>query len=389
MDILSLNEPPQAPSRRLSRAEAIGLSMLVHALILLLFLRGVEGLPAPLARWLKAHASRPPVPEATAQVAPAPVTSAEKERKKAEEEKKQVKIPLRFAYVKVPEQAQPQAPRDPRTFSDRDRAARQPVPTPPDAKRLTENPHAEGDSREKFVPDPRIKKGKNQPEPPQPETDRIASKDVLGRENPADGAGGQAAKPGPQGPAAAEETPGREGREGNDAPPPDANGRGLPAHPGRPGLKRTPYGGGQVGGPSASRGPELRDSTEEKFHFENTGWMRDPIDGDLSFDTKGLPWGDYARKIHVIIRQNWIDRLPLAFRQGQRGVTCQYFVIERDGTISSVDVVRESHVPPFDRAASDALRASSALPPLPPEFNLEKEGVTYCFYYNVYRFEDD
>lgn len=385
MDILSLNEPPQAPSRRLSRAEAIGLSMVVHVLLLLLFLRGVEGLPGPLARWVKAHAARPPAPEATAPVAPAQATPAEKDRKKPPEEQK---IPLRFAYIKVPDRAQ-QAPRDPRTFSDRDRAVRQPVPTPPDAKQLTKNPHAEGDTRERVVPDPRIRKGKEQPEPPQPETDRIASKDVLGRENPTEGAGGHAAKPGPDGPAAAEETPGREGRDGSDPPPADTSGRGQPAHPGRPGTKRPPSGGGQAGGPAASRGPELRDSTEEKFHFENTGWMRDPIDGDLSFDTKGLPWGDYARKIHVIIRQNWIDRLPLAFRQGQRGVTCQYFVIERDGTISSVDVVRESHVPPFDRAASDALRASSALPPLPPEFNLEKEGVTYCFYYNVYRFEDD
>jgi hypothetical protein len=45
-------------------------------------------------------------------------------------------------------------------------------------------------------------------------------------------------------------------------------------------------------------------------------------------------------------------------------------------------------VPPFDRAASDALKASSALPPLPPDFNLEKEGVTGCFWYNLYPSDD-
>jgi hypothetical protein len=41
-------------------------------------------------------------------------------------------------------------------------------------------------------------------------------------------------------------------------------------------------------------------------------------------------------------------------------------------------------VPPFERAAADALRASSPLPPLPEEFPLTEEGVTFCFYYNMY-----
>jgi len=387
MDILSLNEPPQVPARRLSRAEAIGASMVLHVLVLLLFLRGLEGLPEPIARWLSAHAAHPPASEAAQNVTPLPTPATPDEKKQEEERKKAEPIPLKFAYVKIPEEAQPQKSEDATHFSDRDRTARQPEPTPPDATRFTRDPHAEGDTRERVVPDPRVKPGKDQLEPPQPETERIAAKDVLGREKEADGAGGSAGKTGEEGTPSEESS----GREGHDALPPEANGRGQAVLPGPAGSQRTPSGGGgPAGGPFASRRPDLRESTEQKFHFENTGWMRgETVDGNLSFDTKGLPWGDYARKIHVIIRQNWIDRLPLAFRQGQRGFTCQHFVIERDGTIRDIDVLKQSRVPPFDRAASDALKASSALPPLPPEFNLESEGVTFCFYYNMYWIEED
>src|SRR6185369_15333691 len=142
------------------------------------------------------------------------------------------------------------------------------------------------------------------------------------------------------------------------------------ALPGTQGGGRPPgQGQGGAGSGPGRGGPSPfnpNGGTEEKFHFDNPGWLRgETVAGTLSFDTKGLPWGDYARKIYVIIRQNWIDRLPLAYRNGQRGVTCQHFVIEKDGTISVIDVVRPSDVPPFDRAASDALKASSALPPLP------------------------
>jgi hypothetical protein len=40
-------------------------------------------------------------------------------------------------------------------------------------------------------------------------------------------------------------------------------------------------------------------------------------------------------------------------------------------------------VPPFNKAAGDALRASSPLPPLPEAFPNPEEGVTACFYYNM------
>jgi TonB family protein len=64
-------------------------------------------------------------------------------------------------------------------------------------------------------------------------------------------------------------------------------------------------------------------------------------------------------------------------------------MIARDGAISDLDVVRPSEVPPFTKAASDAIRAASPLPPLPDDFPKSEEGVTFCFYYNMYPGEAD
>ena len=45
---------------------------------------------------------------------------------------------------------------------------------------------------------------------------------------------------------------------------------------------------------------------------------------------------------------------------------------------------RRSKVPPFNKAAAGAIEASSPLPELPSDFPHESEGVTYCFFYNMY-----
>src|SRR5207249_1282638 len=99
---------------------------------------------------------------------------------------------------------------------------------------------------------------------------------------------------------------------------------------------------------------------ESKKLFDNPAYLVPSLaTGTMSFDTQDFPWGDYARRVKIIIENHWVDRLPLAFREGIRGYTCAHFVIEKSGTISGIDVVRQAGVPPFDRAVSDALRASS------------------------------
>jgi TonB family protein len=130
-------------------------------------------------------------------------------------------------------------------------------------------------------------------------------------------------------------------------------------------------------------------SGEYKFTFSNPAYLRDGAYGTLSFDTQGFPWGDYARRIYVAIRNSWYTRIPLAAREGIRGWVCWHFVIEKDGRVSQTDLIRPSSVPPFDRAAQDAINAASPLPPLPHDFPEPREGVTYCFFYNMVPGEED
>ena len=147
---------------------------------------------------------------------------------------------------------------------------------------------------------------------------------------------------------------------------------------------------GQLEELAKKAGERLRDSLQDvqsgefKFTFHNPAYLRSGAYGTMSFDTKDYPWGDYSRLIYVRIGNNWRERLPLAFREGIRGFACHYFTIERDGTVSRVITVKPSRTPPFTRAAEDAIRASSPLPPLPQGFPSDREGVTYCFYYNMY-----
>jgi TonB family protein len=122
---------------------------------------------------------------------------------------------------------------------------------------------------------------------------------------------------------------------------------------------------------------------EIKDTFHNPGYLREGALGMLSFDTKDFPWGDYRQHVYVKVLNNWLDRIPLAARQGMRGWLCLRFVIEKDGRVSEIRILRPSSVPPFDRAAEDALRASSAFAPLPDGFPGEREGITGCFIYNL------
>src|SRR5207245_2432096 len=85
---------------------------------------------------------------------------------------KQPKIPMQFAYLhptdRAPEDAtiekNPNAP----ILSDKNRRARQEVPTPPGIRPLSIDPHSKGDTIERVRPDPSLKEGRDSLEPPKP-----------------------------------------------------------------------------------------------------------------------------------------------------------------------------------------------------------------------------
>jgi len=386
--MLSLTDPAEVPAPVVNRSTAVLISVALHLLAVLIFVVAPEQVPQPVREairtWLAPILATPAPPE------PPPVAAVEPPAAKQES------IPLKFAYVKVPEEAEQRRNRDARLLSDRDRRARQEMPTPPGAQARSLDPHSEGTSPDRVRPDPRIAEGQDSPDltalPATPVSGTPEERAVAAaaQDRVATKAEGTDVANGPTGsnrPSEAAET-GADGR-----PVPAAGAGAGAAGTGGAGSGGAAAGGvssepQRPGGPATSGLPDLR-SSEYKFQFSNPGWIRDPNYGTMSFDTQGFPWGDYARRVYVIIRNNWFERIPLAAREGIRGWACWHFVIGRDGTVSNLTLQRASGVPPFDRAASDALHASSRLPPLPADFPAPEEGATYCFYYNIYPGETD
>lgn len=105
--------------------------------------------------------------------------------------------------------------------------------------------------------------------------------------------------------------------------------------------------------------------------------------GPLSFESNWFEWGDYAAKMIARIRVHWYDNMPDLIRMGVRGTVTIRFTIERDGTISNIEMMSSSGVPPYDNAAIRALQLSSPLHPLPANFPKAQERVTVRFLYNM------
>ena len=266
---------------------------------------------------------------------------------------------LHFTFVDIPDdRAVPESPRA-RLFSDKTRVARQPVPTPPDARELGPDPHSEGNSPLRQIARIGPPAALVSPPPPPPGAAR-------GRTAP--GSAG-----GPRGEGEARAGDGGDNLEEMD-----------------PGQGR-PGGSGQESGSGADdlrqsfrkALQQLESGTYDFSSFDNPAYLQGGNYGTLSFDTKGFEWGDYARQLYLIIKKNWYDRIPIAAYYGQKGKVFIRFVIEKDGSITDLAVIWSSEISPFDRAAENAIRASNPLPPLPANFPKEREGVTFGFFYNL------
>lgn len=270
---------------------------------------------------------------------------------------------LQFTFVELPDdQGVTDNPRA-QLLSDKTRAARQSVPTPPDATRFSADPHAEGNSPLRQLMRPAA--------PPAAPSAPPRSAGDAGRQD--------------------SRSTGRPGSEGPKNAPGDST-QDSPALTER-GPQET--GGGEDGDQGSDPSAEdrrtafqkalrqLESGTYDFSGFDNPAYLQGNNYGTLSFDTKGFDWGDYARQLYLIIKKNWYDRIPIAAYYGQKGRVFIRFVIEKNGTITDLAVLRSSDIAPFDRAAENAIRASNPLPPLPSNFPKEAEGVTFGFFYNL------
>lgn len=105
-------------------------------------------------------------------------------------------------------------------------------------------------------------------------------------------------------------------------------------------------------------------------------------EGGLSFDTQWYDWGPYAKSMLAKVRRHW--QIPQIARLGVSGIVRVRFSIERDGTITGVQIIDESGRPPMDFAARDAIIDCINFEPLPAGLGLNgPEGVTITFLYNV------
>jgi len=332
MQFLSLEEPTPPPARRLTRTEALVLSFILHLLIVLLLAIDLTShLPPVLVAWL---APRPPAPSESL-----PPDAEAREAAQRARPLEQPKIPLKFAYVKVPNDTSVDKNPAARLLSDKNRKARQEAPTPPDAKRFSFDPHSVGDSIDRVRPDPNRPEGPESPDLPAP--------------SPGGGRGGEA--PGTEEARTGQTKPRERIARGPSPPSTDGPGRpvaGAQGAAGRPSQDTIPAPSGE--GESAATNPRDRvaqalsdlKAGEYKFSFNNPSYLKNGSYGTLSFDTQDFPWGDYARRLYVVIRNNWLERIPLAAREGIAGYVCQRFVIERSGSIQEIQTMRRSSVPP-------------------------------------------
>jgi TonB family protein len=104
--------------------------------------------------------------------------------------------------------------------------------------------------------------------------------------------------------------------------------------------------------------------------------------GPVSFETQWYDWGEYAQSMVSKIRINWYEVMPPLIRTGMKGVVTIRFTIQHDGSITDVEMLNSSAVPPYDFAAKKAIELSSKLNPLPKDFPEASERVTCMFFYN-------
>jgi protein TonB len=101
--------------------------------------------------------------------------------------------------------------------------------------------------------------------------------------------------------------------------------------------------------------------------------------GPLFFDPEGADFTGWMNHFKNEVYRNWI--VPQPALMGFRGHVDIEFVVERDGRISSLRILKSTGTPALDRAAQNALLGSRMLP-LPADFGPPRITMQGGFYYN-------
>jgi outer membrane biosynthesis protein TonB len=106
--------------------------------------------------------------------------------------------------------------------------------------------------------------------------------------------------------------------------------------------------------------------------------------GEMSLSTYAWTWAPYLRQLRDAIDARWHP--PLMFLLGKiEGDGAIHFRVERDGSVSLVEVVAEEGHPSLVRAAQHAVEYAAPFDPLPPDFPESHLDVTWQYHYILIR----
>lgn len=187
--------------------------------------------------------------------------------------------------------------------------------------------------------------------------------------------------------------PGGAPKAGPPSPPPPAAAQAPPTPAPRtadaagtfgPGLTTLPRGATQpraAAPEDRSIGRSLRE-LDRRLGQMGTGAVEGGVGrqmGPLFFDPQGADFTQWVNTFSREVYRNWI--VPQSVLFGFRGHVDIEFVVERDGKVTDVRVIKSSGTPALDRAAVNAL-TGARLDPLPADYAPQRLPIAITFYYN-------
>ena len=142
-----------------------------------------------------------------------------------------------------------------------------------------------------------------------------------------------------------------------------------------------------VGPPRPPGGPSIAESLrnlDERLAAQSarglaSGTVQQMGTSPLLFDPQGADFTAWTNHFKNEVYRNWI--VPPSVSMGIRGQVDLEFLVERDGRMSGVRILRSSGTPALDRAARNALLGSRFLP-LPADFRPAQVAMQVSFFYN-------
>lgn len=99
--------------------------------------------------------------------------------------------------------------------------------------------------------------------------------------------------------------------------------------------------------------------------------------------TQGVDFTSYIQRLLSSVRHNWYSAMPDEARNGAKGIVSVLFHIDSLGVINRPAIERGSRVDALDKAALDAITATSPFEPLPTKFRGPNIELRMIFFYNV------